>query len=135
MQKALEQHACAFRALKSNTCCAKVSGLTSKKIYCSVHLKNGEKLCILVCFSFSFFLLFVFQAESGNTNNHRNVLSDVLYECPFSRDSSDIKKFPTKLPSVEKNQLEFFCCNFELIKWVSFQVYNSLFMLNESRKP
>ena len=54
------------------------------------------------------FLLFVFQAKSGTTNNDRTGLGDISYLSPFSRDLDDIKKFQKSLQSIEKNRFEFF---------------------------
>ena len=42
--------------------------------------ENGEELCIWVCFSFFFFLLFfVLHAKSDTTNNHLREVSGLSY--------------------------------------------------------
>ena len=49
-----------------------------------------------------FFLLFVFQAKSGTTNNDQTGLGDISYLSPFSRDLDDIKKFQKKFTKYRK---------------------------------
>ena len=74
---------------------------TLKFSFCSDHLKNGEQLCIRVCF----FLLLVFHAKSGTTNNYRNGSSDISYLSPFNRDSNGIKNCKHFF-TVENNRFE-----------------------------
>ena len=49
----------------------------SPLLFIAANIENGEEFDFRVCFSF--FLLFVFQAISGTTNNHLTGLSDVSY--------------------------------------------------------
>ena len=59
--------------------------------FCSGHLKNDDKLCIRVWFSFSF--KNVFHAKSDTTNNHRKLSNDMSYRSHLSRDSNNFEKF------------------------------------------
>ena len=99
---------------------------------CSDHIKNGEKLCIRVCFSF-----FVFHAKSVVTNIYRNGSRDISYINHFNYDSSNIMKFQN-IFIVEKNRLKImdFRSNFELIlcERLGLQNLKTLFKLTLRRE-
>ena len=68
--------------------------IKSNNYFCS------EELCIRVCISFFPFLF-------STQNQVPQIMSDISYKSPFSRDLNQFKKFPKLFCSVEKNRFEF----------------------------